>query len=469
MAERRPDAPESRRADDERAMSNAAGETGVTLFETPDLLIRFVRAGGGGRCAVSFSSFTDEPRLDRPGFGESFLRDRGYDAIHLINRTNVWYQYPEMPEALRAIREVASRYEDVFTYGSSMGGYAAIRFAEAIGARTAIAISPQYSVAPRIVPFDRRWRAIARRIDFSREERRPGSAKVEPLVFYDPCDLDARHFKLIARAFPRTTGIRLWHAGHPAGAYLSEAGILTSAISAILERRFDAMAFEREARAKRRLSGQYFFTLARRLPPRRVETKLRLATMAVERREDAAYLIYLSLLTERAGDAGGGEALLRRANDVLPNHPAPMRALAVFLLRNRRFTEAVAVTEKLFAIDPARDELARLARLALWGASLPERLQEISRRHLAAKADRGHSFRERLAILGLDWLARADLGANAFRLARPFAYPRIARQTSLEEEMKLFDEWRPESRLTRILRGLPPLGPFSAKDGIDDA
>lgn len=52
-----------------------------TIFETADLLVRYVKAGSNPRCAISFSSFTDEPRLDRPGFGESFLRDRSIDAI----------------------------------------------------------------------------------------------------------------------------------------------------------------------------------------------------------------------------------------------------------------------------------------------------------------------------------------------------------------------------------------------------
>ena len=435
---------------------------GVTIFEIRDLLVRFVRAGGGGLCAVSFSSFTDEPQLDRPGFGESFLRDCGYDAIHVINRTNVWYQYPEMPDALRAIREAASRYAEVFTYGSSMGGYAAIRFAEAVGARTAIAISPQYSVAPKVVPFERRWRALARRIDFSRETRCPGSAVVEPLVFYDPCDLDARHFELIARAFPRTTGIRLWHAGHPAGAYLSEARILTLAITAILERRFDPRAFEREAHAKRRLSGQYFFTLARRQPAWRAGAKLRLAAMAAERREDAAYLIYLSLLTEQAGDLCAAEALLRRAADVLPDHPAPIRALAVFLLRNARFEEARAETGRLFVIDPGRDEFERLARLAAWGSGDVRRLPEISRRIAEMKPSSEHRRAQRLVDLGVDWLARHELDA-ALGLARPHLLSRIARMTSLKEEMKLFDEWRPPAAWKRFLKLVRFSAPSSPK------
>jgi tetratricopeptide (TPR) repeat protein len=389
------------------------------------------------------------------------LRERGYDAIHVINRTNVWYQHPEMPDALRAIRDAASRYAEVFTYGSSMGGYAAIRFAEAVGAKTAIAISPQYSVVPKVVPFDRRWRAVARRIDFSRESPRPGSTMVEPLVFYDPRDLDARHFELIARAFPRTTGVRLWHAGHPAGAYLSEAGVLTSAITAILERRFDARTFEKEARAKRRLSGQYFFTLARRQPPWRAEAKLRLARMAVERREDAAYLIYLSLLTERTGDLCAAEALLRRAADVLPDHPAPIRALGVFLLRGARFEEARAETGRLFAIDPARDEFERLARLAAWGSGDPRRLPEISRRSAEMKPGATPRRTQRWVDLGVDWLTRHGLEAAALGLARPHLLSCIARKTSLKGEMRLFDEWRPPPAWKRLIKRLRFSAPSS--------
>jgi hypothetical protein len=440
-----------KRSDCETLGVSEESEMGNTIFETADLLVRYVKAGSNLRCAISFSSFTDEPRLDRPGFGESFLRDRGIDAIFVINRTNIWYQYPELPEALRVIRGFTKRYALVFTYGSSMGGYAAIRFAEAVGATTAIAISPQYSVSPQIVPFDKRWRAIARRIDFRHECRYAGSQRIEPLVFYDPRDADARHFELISQAYPRTTGVRLWHAGHPAGAYLSDTGVLTTAIPAILDGQFDAPAFERTARARRRMSGQYLFTLARRLPPWHWQTKMRLAAMALERREDAAHLIYLSMLVEREGRIATAERHLRRAGEVLPDHPTPLRALCVFLLRMSRFDEAVPIAEKLTSIDSSRDDYARFMRLPLLGAGGFDRLGSVVRRQAAAKVGRDRSMLSKLGGFGLNLLTRVCVDRAYFVILRPVALFRMRRKFALSEELKLFEEWRrPKSRKWRI-------------------
>jgi len=419
-------------------MTRAGGERSDSIFETNNLRVRFVSAGGGDRCVVSFSSFADDPRLDRPGFGESFLLAQGCDAIHVINGSNVWYQSPETPQALRAIREAAAPYARVFTYGSSMGGYAAIRFAETIGARRAIAISPQYSVAPNRPPFDRRWRGVTRGVDFSAEDPRPGSLAVEPMVFYDPFDLDALHFDMIARAFPHTRGVRLRHAGHPAGAYLAETGLLSSTIASILDDRFDPADVETQARLRRRRAGQYFFTLARRLPARRGGQKLTLARMATEVAEDASYFIYRSLLVEQAGDVAQAEALLGRAATILPDHPAPRRAIAVFLLRQRRFAEAIAASEQLFNMNPACEEFAQLARLACLAAGESQRVPHISRRRRAADPQRRPSFGEAIVDHGATWLAQSGRG----RLARSWILRYVARRTALKVEMKRFNDKR---------------------------
>lgn len=425
----------------------------VKIFETRDLLIRHEDAGNKRRCVVSFSSFTDEPRLDRPGFGESFLLERGIDAIFVINRTNVWYQYPEMPQALEAIRAFVAPYAEVFTYGSSMGGYAAIRFAEAIGATTAIAISPQYSIAPRVVRFDKRWRAIARRIEFLHEKTHAASQVTAPLIFYDPRDRDARHFELIQRAYPRTKGVRLWHAGHPAGAYLSDTGVLSAAIEAVFDGALDVAALERTVRARRRMSGQYLFTLARRLPPWRWETKMRLAAMAVERREDAAHLIYLSIVIERRGELDAAERHLRRAAEVLPEHPAPMRALCGFLLRRARFGEAKGLAEKLVAIDPDRDDYARFLRMALFGTGDFERLPDEMRRHAAAASRQKWSPRTQFAVRRMELAERWGVENACFATIRPWELFRLGRKIALREELKLFEEWRrPDWRKWRIFR-----------------
>jgi hypothetical protein len=73
---------------------------------------------------------------------------------------------------------------------------------------------------------------------------------VEPIVFYDPRDLDAEHFRLIGRAYQRTKGVRLPHAGHPAGAFPSERGLLAPTVLDIAYGKFDPVVLEQTARAR---------------------------------------------------------------------------------------------------------------------------------------------------------------------------------------------------------------------------
>src|SRR6516164_3353695 len=148
-----------------RLFRTTRGNVQEEIFVAPDFVVRYVGEQRVSCCVVTFYSLTNFSALDRPGFAEDFFLRQGIDAIHVINRTNAWYQYPELPSALQKIKDRLSGYARIFTYGSSMGGYAAFRFAGAIGAQVAIALSAQYSFLARRVPFENRWRALRRNVE----------------------------------------------------------------------------------------------------------------------------------------------------------------------------------------------------------------------------------------------------------------------------------------------------------------
>ena len=110
-----------------------------------------------------------------------------------------------------------------------MGGYAAIRFASAVGADTAIALSPQYGLGWPAAPFETRFR----REGPKHVRGAPGpwhrSDAVTPYVFFDPHDLDALHERRIRRFYPRTRSIPLPRSGHATGIVLQESGLLQPA------------------------------------------------------------------------------------------------------------------------------------------------------------------------------------------------------------------------------------------------
>ena len=120
-------------------------------------------------CFVTFNHIEDIRSLDRPGFGQEFLRFKRIDALHILTRENDWFQNEDFLVACAQVAELTRHYRRVVAYGSSMGGYAAIRYGGRVGAGVAFAMSPQYSINPREVFFEYRWKDLCSRIDFTSE------------------------------------------------------------------------------------------------------------------------------------------------------------------------------------------------------------------------------------------------------------------------------------------------------------
>lgn len=407
-------------------MPSDANQT--VLFDAPDFRVRFAAGARTDICFVTFYSLTDVPDLDRPGFGEEFFRERGIPAIHVLNRTNAWYAYPDFDKAIARIRARAAPFARIITYGSSMGGYAAIRFAEAIGAQAAVAISPQYSFAKRLTPFEHRWDSIVCQSPALTNEPAHGSKELAPVVFYDPADLDRLHFDLIAQHYPRAIGAPLRHSGHPAGAVLNETGLLSTALLEIAEGRFDSAALVHAARAGRRRSGQYLFTLARRLGPHHMPWKMNLASAAVAAGPDAAYLIYKALLLEIGGGMVEASAALQEAERLLPDHPIPLQALATFHLRAGDASAAAALAARLCAVNPLPDHRRLLVVALILAGRRAEALAALSRpwRNLLLRA--ALSARLPVGTVGRGWLIK------------PFR---------LKAQFDLYDEWSRRNRQKR--------------------
>lgn len=287
----------------------------VELFRSEDLAIRhhIARAEQRSRvCFVTFGSYTNDYDLDRQGFAEDFLLGEGIDAVHVVNRDNRWYQYPEMDVALAKVARVAADYVRVFTYGSSMGGYAALRFATRIGADTAIAISPQYSLDPAVVPFEDRWQADLAAITFREGPFVPAARQV---IFYDPrLATDDAHVRLFA-AESRVERIGIPFAGHPVGPMLTETGVLKQAIRGLVAGDLDAVAVQRAVRERRRRSPHHYFMLARRGWYRHPGARVALLGRAAALSPESHILSELAQALDLEG----------RHDDAAPNHREAIR------------------------------------------------------------------------------------------------------------------------------------------------
>lgn len=252
----------------------------LELYRSDRLVVRQVRAGNTDNWVVTFDNYGIGHGFDRPGFGQEWLRANQISAIHVLGRAEDWYQYEDIEDALATVRAAVEGAARVMTYGSSMGGYAAIRFADAVGAKSVLALSPQYTLDPRIAGHDRRWSQDAHRIRWRAELNGPLECRAKVLMVYDPSGLDGWHGDRIA-ADAAVDVVRLPYTAHPVTSYLSEIGALSDLVTDVLHDRLDVRAFQALARARRGASGVYLGELAGLQPPRRSRTALSLARRAV--------------------------------------------------------------------------------------------------------------------------------------------------------------------------------------------
>ncbi len=300
----------------------------LILYRSAQLLVKAAHRGSEC-CVVTFDSFTDNVDLDRPAFGEEFLARHGISAVHVVNARNHWYHEPDWWEAVSAARAAASGHARILSYGSSMGGYAALRFADHVGATSALAFSPQYSIDPRKAPFERRWPEFRRR-KWLPELSGPLSSGISAVVVYDPVmEAERLHTERIA-AEMSVRKLALPHAGHQTAAFLAECGLLSDIALQMVAGWPDLAGIGSQARARRKQSPHY--------------------------------LIALSACAERMKRSATAEVLVRRAIAIAPGAAAGWDRLGHLLSRLKRHDEAVETFRRLVELLP--DVAAARLRLA---------------------------------------------------------------------------------------------------------
>ena len=202
------------------------------------------------------------------GFGESYLKARNINAIHILSHWNHWYQTPEIFDCIRSILN-SRLYRDarrVVLYGSSMGAYGALLHMNALQPQRVVAISPLYSIDPVKVEFESRWNRDLDGISFISDDMPPLSLKSgEVFVLYDPKSLDFNHVQRFC--LENVELLEMPFSGHPVSKFLSECGVLSKVSSKlVLGETVDTKEVREllgEAYGNRRLSSSYLINLYR--------------------------------------------------------------------------------------------------------------------------------------------------------------------------------------------------------------
>jgi len=194
----------------------------------------------------------------RDGFGgpdnASIFERRGWSSLRVLAARNDWFLNHDLPAALDAAATVAARFVRTTTYGFSMGGYGALRFAQAVGAARAVAISPQASPVPLRTPFESRWRAARAAVDASLDDFGALDAhRTEIITVHDPrIAPDNAHVRLLSERLPGLVALLLPFGGHPATRVIREGGRLGVFTAELLTGPVDrASALAHHKRARR--------------------------------------------------------------------------------------------------------------------------------------------------------------------------------------------------------------------------
>ncbi|MBR0672249.1 tetratricopeptide repeat protein [Neoroseomonas soli] len=203
--------------------------------------------GEGPATLVVFAPGRIEAMAPDEWWGHGLAARLGWTTLSFSTDAQDWYPAEPMSELLP--EAVAAGGPASVTYGFSMGGYAALKYARALGAKATLALSPQYSIDPADVPED------ARSQQFFDNARHVGMAvRAEDLaptaiMAFDPFDReDGAHAALLAR-LPGLHAAPLRHAGHATPTVLVESRSARHVLMAALaEDPALALATLREAR-----------------------------------------------------------------------------------------------------------------------------------------------------------------------------------------------------------------------------
>jgi len=123
--------------------------------------------GPGDVLVISFASVGHDPaRVPSPEFAGSATAG-GRAALFVADESRSWTNAPGFAEMLAdAVAVVKTRQpvRQVLLIGQSMGAFAALVAADLIPADAVLAIGPQFSVDPAVMPGETRWTEWTRRI-----------------------------------------------------------------------------------------------------------------------------------------------------------------------------------------------------------------------------------------------------------------------------------------------------------------
>lgn len=221
----------------------------VLLRPSSDLVVCFDHAG------IAENNLSRR----RLGWGFNFVREHTDMAGVFVKPTESnWFRPSGLYDLCEKLAGLgfSQTFNSVLNYGGSMGGYAALAYADAFQADKVLAMNPQATLASEIVPWEKRF-PRGRNQEWSSWPVNAAdgckSSKKVILVFDRRCAEDAAHIKLLN--IPNATELNIPFVGHGVPYHLSKMGLLERLFSDVAQNTFDLTNWRRNVRKRRSLDA----------------------------------------------------------------------------------------------------------------------------------------------------------------------------------------------------------------------
>jgi hypothetical protein len=229
------------------------------LTETTEHFLHYV--SGNETLVVTFDHYG--ARGKNLPWAAKFILGNGWSFLAVTSKTHNWFRATDLRAVLEAYasRGLFKMFRRVVFAGPSMGGFGAATFSSLSPGCTVVTLSPQSTMDPRLVPWERRF-AVARRLDWSgryADATKEVRDAAQVIIVFDPrTEPDRRH----AERFPAHNRLLLPapYLGHKVATGLLEMKVLKPFMQASIEGRMDLAGFQNLIR-RRRHSQVYFQSL----------------------------------------------------------------------------------------------------------------------------------------------------------------------------------------------------------------
>jgi len=322
------------------------------LFSSDEIEVTYL-PGASDFLLLTFCAIDFDTKIDA-FWGRHFAQKAGYAALGFVARRNNWYPRKDMMACRASIQHVLDRYQAKITYGSSMGGYGAVKYASFLGATSCAAFGPQVSISSADGVGSQ---AYTRYYDSKLHDGMlvgGGDLCQNAYIFYDPFEkFDSTNARHITSVAPHANLVLLPYAGHECIKIIAGAQNAQEILQFCV--RGDTKNVVSTCRRLRSSSSARHAGLAGALLRKCPDLAFRI----IDRYSDGFDKKQLAIFYDAAaaayaakGEFSNAEANSLKSLELMPNRESFLKTLGQIYERTNRYGEALVIYNQYLTVNP---------------------------------------------------------------------------------------------------------------------